>query len=241
MERAASSREPRRQRSRVTGIFDTPVIVDEVPDSGALNDALRTVILDRQRKSEGVSISNVGGWHSDTGMVDWGGEQARALCQRIVELADAYTIDLKAKDGPRHRWAAEMWANVSGSGASNRHHCHPGAYWSAVYYVDDGYAGSSDRSLGGELVLFDPRMPMVRMTAPDLRFRGPGDSPDHDEVFLRPAAGRIVMFPSWLNHAVLQYNGSGTRISIAVNLTPVALPPANTGTDQPSTSSDTSR
>lgn len=29
-------------------------------------------------------------------------------------------------------------ANVSPPGASNEYHCHPGAVWSAVYYVDDG-------------------------------------------------------------------------------------------------------
>ncbi len=33
------------------------------------------------------------------------------------------------------------------------------------------------------------------------------------------------MFPSWLNHAVLPYKGSGTRISVAVKLTAVAASP----------------
>lgn len=204
-------------------LFETPLIVDEMPGSAALNAELRSIILRRQQESEGVAISNVGGWHSDTNMLAFGGEAAQALNRRIVAAADRFTVDIRGGDAPRHRWASEMWANVSPPGASNRHHCHPGAYWSAVYYVDDGYAGSSDRELGGELVLFDPRMPTVRMAAPDLRFRRPGQKPDHDEVKLRPATGRIVMFPAWLSHAVLPYNGSATRISIAVNLTAVAL------------------
>ena len=204
-------------------LFETPLIVDEMPDSAALNSELRAAILARMQESEGVSISNVGGWHSDTGMLSWGGEAAQALSRRIIAAADKFTVDMRGGDTARHRWAPEMWANVSPPGASNRHHCHPGAYWSAVYYVDDGYDGSPDRKLGGELVLFDPRMPMVRMAAPDLRFRRPGQQADHDEVKLRPATGRIVMFPAWLSHAVLPYCGQATRISIAVNLTAVAL------------------
>ena len=216
---------PPRPKRQVGAVFETPVVVEEVANPAELNEALKAAILKRQAEHEGISISNIGGWHSDTAMLEWGGEAARALCQQIIALADDTTIDVKARQGRRHRWAPEMWANVSPPGSSNRHHSHPGAYWSAVYYVDDGYGGSSDRELGGELVLYDPRMPMIRMTAPDLRFKGPDGSPDHDEIFIRPSAGRIVMFPSWLNHAVLPYQGHGTRISIAVNLTPVAMPP----------------
>ncbi|HEX8644810.1 MAG TPA: TIGR02466 family protein [Allosphingosinicella sp.] len=208
---------------QAAALFETPLIVDEMPDCTAVNAALRAAILKRREESEGISISNVGGWHSDTQMLDWGGEAARSLSRRIIAAADRFTADIRGGDVPRHKWAAEMWANVSPPGASNRHHCHPGAYWSAVYYVDDGYDGSPDRALGGELVLFDPRMPTVRMAAPDLRFRRPGQQPDHDEVKLRPSTGRIVIFPAWLSHAVLPYCGHSTRISIAVNLTAVAL------------------
>lgn len=210
---------------KAAGVFETPVLVEQIEGSVALNAALRTVILQRCGETAGITISNVGGWHSDTGLLEWGGAPAKALCRHIIELADAFTADIKAGKGRRHGWAPEMWANVLRAGNSNRHHSHPGSYWSAVYYVDDGYEGSPDRSLGGELVLFDPRMPMVRMTAPDLRFKRPDGSTDHDEVFLRPAPGMVVMFPSWLSHAVLPYEGSGTRISVAVNLTPVMLPP----------------
>jgi len=36
----------------------------------------------------------------------------------------------------------------------------------------------------------------------------------------------LVAFPSWLQHAVRPYRGTGTRISIAINLSVVALAPA---------------
>ena len=211
-----------RQEPQAAGLFETPVIVDQLPDAEALNLELRKLILARQQEGPGLVISNVGGWHSDTSMLEWGGAPAQRLCSRIISTVDRFTVDIRAGSTPRHRWLPEMWANVSPPGASARHHCHPGSFWSAVYYVDDGYGGSSDRSLGGELVLFDPRMPMVRMTAPDLRFRRPGGSPEHDEARFEPMSGRIVIFPSWLNHALLPYHGKRLRISIAVNLTAMA-------------------
>ncbi|MDP8994256.1 MAG: 2OG-Fe(II) oxygenase family protein [Pseudomonadota bacterium] len=209
---------------QAAGLFETMVVVDRLPGAAEINRQLREAILARQAEDKGVEISNVGGWHSDTQMLRWGGEPARKLLERIVAAADQFSVDIKAEPGrPRHRWFPEMWANVSGPGASNQFHRHPGAFWSAVYYVDDGYGGSPDRALGGELVLEDPRMPAIRMAAPDLRFRRPGGKPDHHETWMRPQTGRIVMFPAWLSHSVRPYKGTGLRISVAVNLSAVPL------------------
>jgi uncharacterized protein (TIGR02466 family) len=213
---------PALQDAQAASVFETPVIIDQLPNAASLNEELKAVIARRKSEDEGIVISNVGGWHSDTRMLDWGGNAAGILCRRIVATADRFTVNIKTPATPEHRWSPDMWANVSPPGGSNGFHCHPGAFWSAVYYVDDGYGGSPDRDLGGELVLFDPRMPMIRMNAPNLRFRRPGQPPDNDEVRFRPASGRIVMFPSWLNHSVLPYKGTGLRISVAVNLTAVA-------------------
>jgi len=205
-------------------MFETIVLVDRMPDAAELNRRLKEAILARRETDKGLEISNIGGWHSDTQMLSWGGAAAETLLARILAAADKYSIDIKAAPGtPRFRWFPEMWANVSGPGASNQYHRHPGAFWSGVYYVDDGYGGSTDPSLGGELVLEDPRMPMVQMTAPDIRFRRQGGKPDHFESRMRPESGRLVMFPAWLNHAVRPYRGTGLRISIAFNLSAVPL------------------
>lgn len=208
---------------QAASLFDTPVIVDQMPDAEPLNAQLKRLILERQAEDPGISISNVGGWHSDVDMLRWGGDAARRLLERVIAAADHFTVDVRSTGAPRYKWFPEMWANVSPKGSSNQHHTHPGAFWSAVYYVDDGYAGSTDESLGGELVLLDPRMPMIRMNTPDLRFRRPGQKPDDQEKWFRPVSGLIVIFPAWLSHAVRPYNGTGTRISIAINLSAVPL------------------
>ena len=180
-----------------------------------------TILAEQQRDQAGVSISNIGGWHSNTKMIEWGGEAARALAYKAMTMADAATVDAGSPQASRYGWAPEMWANVSGQGNANFHHTHPGSFWSAVAYIDDGYEGSEDAALGGELQLLDPRMPMVRMTAPDLRLTDANGQAQNNEPMIRPKTGMIVMFPSWLQHAVRPFHGQGRRISIAINLVPV--------------------
>ena len=213
---------------QVARLFDTPVIVDVLPDHVELNRQLRETILARREQDEGIQVSNVGGWHSDVKMVKWGGEAAARLLERIIADVDKFTVDVRSEGRTRYGWYAEMWANVSPPGAANQYHAHPGSFWSAVYYVDDGYGGSADDTLGGELILLDPRMPAVAMNTPDLRFRQPGQRPEQREKYMRPASGRIVIFPAWLSHAVRPYKGSDLRISVAVNLSaiPVSIPAA---------------
>ena len=208
---------------QAAGLFETPVVVDTLPDHVELNRQLRDTILARREADGGIQVSNVGGWHSDTRMLDWGGTAAMSLLERIIAAADHFTVDVRGEGASRYRWFPEMWANVSPPGAANQYHAHPGSFWSAVYYVDDGYDGSTDQTLGGELILLDPRMPGVAMNTPDLRFRRPGQRPQQVESHLRPASGRIVIFPSWLSHAVKPYKGATLRISIAVNLSAVPL------------------
>ncbi len=201
-------------------LFPTPLIRDVLASEEGLAQLRAAIMAQYERDPEGIQVSNVGGWHSKTDMIEWGGEAARALAHKAMQLADAGTVDVRAPDDSRFGWIPEMWANVSHAGHANQYHCHPGAFWSAVAYIDDGYQGSDDPALGGELQLLDPRMPMVRMTAPDLRLVGESGAAQVNEVLLRPKSGTIVMFPSWLQHAVRAYHGDGVRISIAINLIP---------------------
>jgi uncharacterized protein (TIGR02466 family) len=209
--------------AQVASLFETPVILDDYPQAGQANADFTRRILQKRSESPGVAISNVGGWHSSTDMAYWGGDHLLPLVERIVGLADRFTSDVKASGAPRFVWYPEVWANVSGAGASNTFHYHSGCVWSAIYYVSDGYA-TADQDAGGELVLLDPRAPAVTMTAPDLRYRRPDGKIYASEATLRPRTGRIVMFPSWLMHSVRLYRGSGTRISIAVNLSALPAP-----------------
>jgi hypothetical protein len=46
----------------------------------------------------------------------------------------------------------------------------------------------------------------------------PGGASSGASELVSPAAGNMLMFPSWVSHAVRPYTGDGLRISIAINL-----------------------
>jgi uncharacterized protein (TIGR02466 family) len=140
-------------------------------------------------------------------------------------LANRMTTDRAGNAGsgphPGHfavTWRGNMWANINRTGHGNEFHSHPGAYWSAVYYVDDGGI-DDDPSLGGELEFMDPRGPLPAMNAPHLGFAMPGGLSAGATERVRPKAGRLVLFPAWMLHQVRPYRGTAERISVALNLT----------------------
>ena len=203
---------------RILSLFETPVYSMLIPDHAALDEALREIILARRANVQGVMISNVGGWQSRQDMMGWGGSAAATLAAHITRLCNGVVSRMHAPDDPGVEWSCEMWANVNEHGNSNQSHWHPGAFLSAVYYVDNGYAGSSNPALGGELVFIDPRMPYLRMRTPDLRHSGADGTADEQETWMRPRPGLLVAFPSFLSHSVRPYHGNGARISIAINM-----------------------
>ena len=150
-------------------LFGTPIIVSELPEATALNAALSATILEREKSHPGTQHSNLGGWQSDWEMDRWGGASAIKLLAVGRNTANRITTDRQGKP-VSIAWKANMWANVNRTGHANEFHSHPGSFWSAVYYVDDGGI-DADPSLGGELEFMDPRGPGPAMYAPHHRPR----------------------------------------------------------------------
>lgn len=200
----------------LSGVFATPVIEAKPDAAQGLIAPLKAAILARRNSHPGIARSNILGWHSDTMMLDWAGDPAGLLARTVVETCAGFTHDMGRRPGgePRFEFGMDMWANISPAGASNQMHAHPSSLWSAVFYIDDG--GDPD---SGELVLLDPRFPMNRMTASDVALgERPAEGAPLSQVHLKPEPGKLVIFPSWLMHAVRPHSGPGERISIAMNL-----------------------
>jgi uncharacterized protein (TIGR02466 family) len=200
----------------VASLFATPVVLSDVPDSATLNTELRAAIHQQQKAHPGTQHSNLGGWQSDWDMDRWGGAAAIKLLAIGRNTANRVTTNRQGEP-VAISWRANMWANVNKSGHGNEFHSHPGSFWSAVYYVDDGGI-AADPSLGGELEFMDPRGPGPAMYAPHLAFAMPGGLSVGANEVVHPRSGRLVMFPAWLLHQVRPYRGGAERISIAFNL-----------------------
>jgi hypothetical protein len=127
----------KRYRPEVIPSFSVPIVAFDLPDCESINAGLRERVLERRTTDQGLVRSNVMSWHSGEDLVDWGGSGAKLLAETCGNICSGLTE--LPESGPHSlRWVVRMWANVCESGAFNRQHFHPGAYWSAVYYVSDG-------------------------------------------------------------------------------------------------------
>jgi uncharacterized protein (TIGR02466 family) len=207
------------EQIKIDKLFATPVARLAFPGFEALNAELRQIILAREAAQATTDHSNEGGWQSTDDFATWAGEPGARLLAFAQEMAN----QLSAVNSPEHglieaklTWTCAAWANINRSGHGNGVHGHPGAYWSAVYYVDDG-GRTEDPSLGGELEFVDPRGVMPTMLYPALRMRIEGCLTAGFMTKMAPSAGTLVMFPSWLLHSVKPHGGTRERISIAFN------------------------
>lgn len=191
--------------------FGTPVLSYRWPDSHTLNDELRAVILDAEKRKPGVVKSNVGSWHSDLGIFKWDAKCVATLHDRIRTACVEMTRSIVTR--PNARFTAtyyiDGWANIVRNGDYHLVHNHPNNVWSGVYYVCVGEP-EADRPLNGQLELLDPRQAPNMVGVPDSLFE--------IRYTVQPSPGLMVMFPSWLRHYVHPFFGSGERISVAFNV-----------------------
>jgi len=199
----------------VLNLFPTPVVIATIPDAEALNAELKRIILAREESHGSQDRSNRGGWQSSWDIHEWGGEPAQKVLAYGRAICNDATVE---RNGKRHEysWRVNCWANVNRSGHGNQFHTHPGALWSACYYVDDGGV-DADRSLGGEFEIADPRGVATVMYMPQLTFPGADYEGMGESQRLTPRPGVMVVFPSWLSHGVCPYLGTRERISLAMN------------------------
>ena len=209
---------PQAAPAQVRNLFPTPVAVLSVPGFERINAALEARIFAREREVASVHHSNWGGWQSPHDFSDWCGPEGEAVLEIAQNLARSLTCDRQGRQVDL-RWRLNAWANVNRQGQGNEFHTHPGAYWSATYYVRDGGTAENPK-VGGEFEIQDPRGVGPAMLAPLLAFRSAGGQSVGASELVVPKSGNLVMFPSWLSHGVRPYHGKDVRISIALNLTP---------------------
>jgi uncharacterized protein (TIGR02466 family) len=201
---------------QVMPLFATPIVLYEFPKKDEINAALREVILEREKSHPSTQHSNLGGWQSSWDMLEWGGEYAQRVVSTACSIANKVTATREGKP-VNIEWKVNCWANVNRSGHGNEFHTHPGSFWSVSYYIDDGGIAENP-ALGGEFEIQDPRGVGPAMYAPRLAFNYDGGLSVGASEIIRPAAGLMVMFPSWLSHAVRPYSGERERIGMAFNL-----------------------
>ena len=204
-------------KPQIRSLFPTPVCVHFLPIAQEVNAELRPLVLARM-EADGAQTVRGQGWRSAPDFEDWGGDHAQTLFRVARELADSATA---TRGGGRVTlaWKIAAMASVRQKGDYLEMSARPGAVWSGVYFVDDGYAKSDDEALGGECELADPRGALPAMVAPQYAFRIPGGASAGQSETIRPATGMILVYPAWQPRGERLFDGSAQRVTIEFDLT----------------------
>lgn len=158
----------------------------------------------RDQDPAGVENTNVRGWQSPNNvqnLPEFEPLNLRILqvCQRIAE-SQHFHPDLVLQH--------EAWININPPGASNKIHFHANCHFSGIYYI------SLKPPECGSIFFRDPRVASRMLTYPTTQ---PTEFTS-DEVRMDPEAGRMYLFPGWLEHGVEENRSDQDRVSIAFNV-----------------------
>jgi len=208
-------------QSNIYSLFAVPFIQVQHPDCEQLNQNLRDVILAREALgSRYRNPSPAMGIHESLfessfdffASTDPCVEKLRTFCfswlmRSIAELSGLSQTDLKQLN-----LRSQTWFHVSRSGAFFELHNHPMASWSGVYCVSPGEQGAPNNGaisflnpMGASNMFLDKVNSQTKLPFSGRNF------------LLRPAAGELILFPSYLFHQVLPYLGESERITVAFN------------------------
>ncbi len=155
--------------------------------------------------------TNFGGWHYAFDVFELKEPVVEQFHHHMEQHVQAFLNHFRPEARKKKdKFRLRGWINVNRAGDSNTLHSHPGCFLSATYYVK-----VPPEMKGGAIYFRDPRGPAVAMYETpgiELPWVGSGNG-----IPVTPATGKLLLFPSWLEHRVEPFEGLGERISIAFN------------------------
>ncbi len=126
-----------------------------------------------------------------------------------------YTGDFNDEQLNNMRFGCHCWFHITRSGGYFPPHNHAMASWSAIFCVDPGDEEIADVNQSGRVTFFDPRHGANMYLDAANRHWTSEINFDSKRFRLKPA--ELVVFPSYLYHAIEPYVGERPRITIAAN------------------------
>ena len=186
--------------------FSTPIWASKIDNYEIINKEMLEYIIDLQSKDpEGILKSNFKGWHSKDFNLkeDIPAKFISSIGKNINTALNDMSWDLNSQFVK----ITNMWSIVNKEGAWNQKHHHSNSDISAAYYV-------SAHDDCGDIVFYDPRPARV--------YKNPiAKLPNKLNATInsvKPEAGLLVLFPSYLEHSVNPNLSNKKRIVISFNL-----------------------
>jgi len=189
----------------ITEVFPIPLADMLVTDLELLKGLEREIYAEMERDPKGALISNRGGWQSNRG--EEIGPLTQSLRGILTPLVRQYYSECFRSKSAHVLELTGMWANVSGKHTYNTEHVHPGSQVSGVLYI-------KVPTNPAKITFINPTRAVKMAHAEDYEEINKWNS---EAFWFEPTLGRLVLFPSYLQHAVDISESDEDRISIAFN------------------------
>lgn len=195
--------------------FATPLMMRQYSGVEEMNSGLERLLLklEKAQKNNAPRTTKLGGFHTGTKLFNRDESELRQLREiigdAILDFTDEFIQTNCTKPPDEMKMRIWGWGIVMRASDFNHQHVHPDAKISGVYYVSVAGDGSkvADDNPEGSIMFADPR-PRARMNRIENQIT---------EVVIDPEPGKMILFPSYYEHAVFLFRCPGTRICIAFN------------------------
>ena len=186
----------------IENAFSSPIVSDYLEYID--NEKLKQYAYELKSSSDGREKSNFQGWQSTD--IDNSNTEIKKLSHEITQRITFLYQEFGLKT-PADIFISNMWINVNPLGGFNRPHVHPQSIFSGVYYIDGDESNGSivfkHPAINHQYHINNEIAEFTNFTSSVYR--------------IEPVKGKLVIFPSWLEHYVEPNPKSLDRISISFN------------------------
>ncbi len=210
----ATTTKTKKKTRKIESFFPTSVYSTKLltPSSKLHKDVLEDCYLIQEKDDDGRAWSKsnyVGGYtsyssYSELHLLNSTFHQLeKKIHEHVLAFAKELDMDLQGAD----TYMTDCWLNIMPARTAHSLHIHPLSFISGTYYV------KTPRNCSG-ITFEDPRLPRF-MAAPPKQAKAKISNKTHIE--LKPRAGDLVLFESWLGHEVKAAETEEERVSVSFN------------------------
>ena len=187
-----------------TNLFPVPIHIFDVNGFNQIKNQLIDYAYDLKKKdSEGVTISNRGGWQSSGFNID---DKDDILQSFLMNCLDGFS---NIKNSVNFKIYA--WVNINKNGDYNLKHNHPTSDLSGVLWI------KSQKDCGN-IIFESPRSFATHQEIDSYTEDFKKNNNYFHSFHFNPIAGRMLVFPSHLEHHVDFNQSQEDRISVSFNI-----------------------
>ena len=189
----------------LTNLFPSPVHIFESDGFDEFkNNLIDYVYKLKEKDPEGYTISNRNGWQSRGFDLS---DMNDLLHGTILQGLSSFSA---IKNTTKMR--ASAWININSPGSYNVKHTHPNSHLSGVMWIK----APKD---SGNIVFDNPNGHQTHTEINSYNQEFKDQFFVHHAYWLPPIEGRMIIFPSHLQHAVNENKSNEDRISVSFNIT----------------------